>query len=94
MDLDSQGYRMVDVQGLPDNWVMLNGIVSSVSTIFAPGSHIDDGMNVLIIIKSTDVEVVVGRLLDTHGCTKEGMMDSHIVVSQVDPVDGENSKPL
>ena len=69
-----ESYRMVDVQGLPDNWAMLNGIVSGVSTIFAPGSRIDDGMNALVIRKSTYVEVVVSRL-DTHGYTKEVMMD-------------------
>ena len=76
--IGGESYRMVDVQGLPDNWAMVNGIVSGVSTIFAPGSRIDDSTNALVITKSTDLEVVVGRL-DTHGCAKEDIMDSHIV---------------
>ena len=82
-DLAGKDYRMVTVQGLSANWAMQNGIVSGVSTIFSPGSLIDDDTDALIIVDTTDVEVVVSRL-DTHECTKGGsMMDSHSVVSQV-----------
>jgi hypothetical protein len=72
--IDGESFRMVRLQGLWANWATDKGIVSGVSTIFAPGSLINDDTNALVIVNTAAVQVVVSRL-DTHGYTKEVMMD-------------------
>ena len=58
--LDGESFRMVNIQGLSADWAEENGIESGISTIYAPGSYIDDDMNALIV--DTAAEVEVGRL--------------------------------